>query len=137
VSRHRDGHPIPEDLPTVAPAPVPAPAPIPAPVPTRTAPPAAPPAAIPPPVPDTPVAPARAEAGSTVDRVVAIFSTSLGITEISSTDDFFELGGNSLTAVEVMNQVRKEFAVDLSIAALFDHPTIEQLATELQRRGAA
>jgi acyl carrier protein len=136
VSRHRDGTPIPEDLPTAAPAPstaVPAPAAVAAPPPVAPA-----PARVRAAVPAPAASPAPAAGSeSTVDRVVAIFASSLGIAEISPTDDFFELGGNSLTAVEVMSQVRKEFAVDLSIAALFDHPTIEQLATELHRRGAA
>lgn len=126
VSRHRDDRPVAEDLPTAAPVVPPPHAPTPEPmadpVPARVA---------------EPVPPPANAHSSTVDRVVSIFASSLGIENMSASDDFFELGGNSLTAVEVMTRVRKEFAVDLSIAALFDHPTIERLATELRRRGAA
>jgi acyl transferase domain-containing protein/acyl carrier protein len=75
--------------------------------------------------------------GTVLERVRAVFALSLGIPEIGPADDFFDLGGNSLTAVEVMTSVRKEFKVDLSIAALFDHPTVEQLADELRRRGVS
>ncbi|MBC3840301.1 acyl carrier protein [Streptacidiphilus sp. 4-A2] len=55
---------------------------------------------------------------------------------ISSDDDFFDLGGNSLTAVELMSQIRKHYALNLSIAALFDYPTLRTLAAELRTRGA-
>jgi phthiocerol/phenolphthiocerol synthesis type-I polyketide synthase E len=133
VSRHRDDVPIPEDLTVAvsasAPAQTVAGVPAPAAPAAKTVPAVV---AAPPSAPEPPADPA-----STVDRLLAIFAKSLGTAQIVATDDFFELGGNSLTAVEVMNRVRKEFAVNLSIAALFDHPTIEQLAGELQRRAGA
>lgn len=141
VSRHRGGRPVPEDLglsvthvaPLVVAEPV------------HTGPPVvgetnAPGLVAPAPAADpgaTTTAKQAATDGSLVGRVSAVFARSLGMPGVDTGDDFFELGGNSLTAVEVMSQIRKEFAVDLSIAALFDYPTIGQLAEELQRRGVA
>ncbi|MFE4976386.1 SDR family NAD(P)-dependent oxidoreductase [Kitasatospora sp. NPDC056651] len=70
------------------------------------------------------------------ERLRELWKESLGAEAISAEDDFFELGGNSLTAVELMSQIRKQYALDLSIAALFDYPTLHGLAAELRTRGA-
>ena len=131
VSRHRGGRPVPEEL-ALSVAPV-----APAKVPDRPVAVAAPEPTAPEPVPQPPATAEQSSDGSLVGRVSAVFARSLGIPGVDTGDDFFQLGGNSLTAVEVMSQIRAEFAVDLSIAALFDYPTIGQLAEELQRRGVA
>lgn len=52
----------------------------------------------------------------------------LGIKNISTTDNFFDLGGHSMVAVQVMVEVEKLTGQRLPIALLFDHPTIQQLA---------
>jgi aspartate racemase len=43
-------------------------------------------------------------------------------------DNFFELGGDSLLAVRLLIEVNKEFDKKLPLAAVFQAPTIEQLA---------
>ncbi|MEU1516189.1 type I polyketide synthase [Streptomyces sp. NPDC005811] len=77
-----------------------------------------------------------ARTASVDDRVAAVWSAMLGIGNVALDDDFFELGGNSLTAVELMSHLRAEFGIDLSIAAMFDFPTPRTLAKELRRLGA-
>ena len=52
----------------------------------------------------------------------------LGEQEIGPDTDFFDLGGNSLTAVELMAAVRTEFDVELRTIVLFEHPTLDALA---------
>ena len=42
-------------------------------------------------------------------------------------DDFFELGGQSLTGVRLLAKVKKKYGVDLKLATLFSAPTIEKL----------
>jgi hypothetical protein len=51
-------------------------------------------------------------------------------------DDFFESGGNSLTAWQLMARIRKQFAVRLPVATLFANPTIAGLARVLVEEGA-
>ena len=75
----------------------------------------------------TPVPTALDEA-DVAARLTAIWAEAIGSSRIGVDEDFFELGGNSLTAVGLMSTVRQEFAVELSIAALFDFPTIASLA---------
>ena len=51
---------------------------------------------------------------------------------IGVTDDFFKLGGNSLTAIQLMFEIENRFDVKLSLTSLFPHATIESLATQIQ-----
>ena len=54
--------------------------------------------------------------------------TALRQHRISIFDDFFELGGNSLQATQIIAQARSHFSVDVSLNALFEEPTIAGLA---------
>ena len=102
----------------------------PAPPPVRIAAPATEPAA--------PARPTAARVDQTVeDRVRMLWADSLGVTDIGDQQDFFVLGGNSLTAVELISQIRTEFGADIGMAALFDFPTVGALAEELRRLQAA
>ncbi|MFE2943951.1 amino acid adenylation domain-containing protein [Streptomyces sp. NPDC059255] len=54
---------------------------------------------------------------------------------IGVTDDFFAVGGTSLSAIKVAHLIRERFGRDLPIRDVLEHPTIERLAAHL-RRGA-
>jgi phthiocerol/phenolphthiocerol synthesis type-I polyketide synthase E len=78
--------------------------------------------------------PGGAEPAGTIDRLRALWRGLLGPIDIPSDADFFDLGGNSLSAVELMTRVRAEFGVEIGIVALFDHPTLDALAVEVDQR---
>jgi acyl carrier protein len=68
-------------------------------------------------------------------QVAAIWQNMLGIEKVGIRDNFFEVGGDSLTGTRMINQLRKVLAVDLSIRQLFTKPTIEGIAeTIMQQR---
>ncbi len=46
-------------------------------------------------------------------------------------DNFFEIGGNSLSAVQVMTKVRKYLGLKLPVKLLFENQTIKEFAGEL------
>ena len=73
-------------------------------------------------------------AASVSDRVRQLWSRTLGLADIGLDDDFFDLGGNSLSAVELMSRVRDTFGVELSIGVFFDAPTLGQLCAVLEQR---
>jgi amino acid adenylation domain-containing protein len=65
-----------------------------------------------------------------------IWQRALGQKHIGVTDDFFDLGGQSLMAVKISNEVERTFGVRLPLATLFECPTVEQFAKRLGELGA-
>jgi phthiocerol/phenolphthiocerol synthesis type-I polyketide synthase E len=61
-----------------------------------------------------------------------IWSDVLGIGQIGVTDDFFELGGNSLVGLRLVAAVRKAVGVKLPMRALFDEPTVAEIAARVE-----
>ncbi len=61
-----------------------------------------------------------APASGTERRVAEIWSQLLGIGRIGRTDSFFDLGGNSLLAIQLASHLRKTFDIDLPIARIFE-----------------
>jgi thioesterase domain-containing protein len=55
----------------------------------------------------------------------------LGLEHVGSDESFFDLGGDSLAAVEICAQLAAETGIDLSASALLDAPTVERLAVRL------
>ncbi|MFF0221631.1 amino acid adenylation domain-containing protein [Streptomyces sp. NPDC004629] len=64
--------------------------------------------------------------------LAAVWSEVLGLDEIGVTDDFFALGGDSLSAVRVLTRVAAATGVELPPRALFETPTIERLAVRAE-----
>lgn len=56
----------------------------------------------------------------------------LEVDRIALDDDFFDLGGDSLSAAEFVEAFRAETETELPPAALFDHPTIARLDEALE-----
>ena len=66
----------------------------------------------------------------TEEALTKLWQEVLELAEVGVTDSFFELGGHSLKAVRIVARARKELGYQLTIADLFSHPTIEQLAAK-------
>ena len=57
-----------------------------------------------------------------------IWQEVLGIVQIGIDDNFFEMNGDSLLAVQVVHQVREQFRINLPTSLLFEKPTIRELS---------
>jgi acyl-CoA synthetase (AMP-forming)/AMP-acid ligase II/NADP-dependent 3-hydroxy acid dehydrogenase YdfG len=87
--------------------------------------------------PETPVQP---EPDATVQRdpeievaVAAIWRVTLRLPSLGHQDHFFDRGGNSLMAMRLVDRVNVAFNIDLSVQDLYDHPTVESLASAIDR----
>ncbi|AFY80290.1 type I polyketide synthase [Oscillatoria acuminata] len=62
------------------------------------------------------------------EAIASVWQQYLGIASISIHNDFFELGGDSLVAVQVLSQLREQFHTELPNHTLLEAPTIAELA---------
>lgn len=71
--------------------------------------------------------PAPAPSSSMTARLTALWVEILG-GSVGPDDDFFDLGGDSMTAVQLVERFQAETGIELPVSAVFDHPTVRQLA---------
>ena len=69
-------------------------------------------------------------------RLAAVWAEVLDIGAVSRADNFFEIGGDSLAANRIAAQLRDELAVELDAIAVFEAPTVAELAEHLAIVGA-
>jgi amino acid adenylation domain-containing protein len=65
-------------------------------------------------------------------KLAAAWQEVLNITNIGIDDDFFDLGGSSMVAIRVVNKINTSTEAGLTVAALYQLPTIRQLAEKIE-----
>ena len=69
-------------------------------------------------------------------RVAEVFQRVLGIEKVGIHDNYFDLGGNSLLSIQVIAELQKEFDMQVSPIAIFEAPTVSELAKLLSPAGS-
>lgn len=67
------------------------------------------------------------------ETLVRIWSEIIGVEHIGMQDNFFDLGGDSIKAVRLMDRIHTQLGVNPSLAMLFKYPTIARLAETLHK----
>lgn len=70
-------------------------------------------------------------------RLATMWSEVLGVGRIGLQDNFFDMGGHSLLAVQVIARIQSEVDRPVTLMDLFRHPTVEQLAQRLEGEHSA
>jgi amino acid adenylation domain-containing protein/FkbH-like protein len=69
-----------------------------------------------------------AAVSATIAAVAQVWSEVLQVGEIEATKNFFDLGGDSLKAIEVISRLQALLNVELPLVTFFEDPTIAHLA---------
>jgi acyl carrier protein len=77
-----------------------------------------------------------AAADDTEATIASIWAAALGVKTVSTTANFFDLGGHSLLVVQVQRQMRDALARDIAITDIFRFPTVRALAAHLGDAGS-
>lgn len=70
-------------------------------------------------------------------RLVEVWAEVLGLEGIGTEDNFFLIGGNSLSASRVIARLTQVFGCEVSVRTLFEQPTIGALAAHVAECAAA
>jgi acyl carrier protein len=54
------------------------------------------------------------------------------VEQIGIADNFFDLGGHSLNATQLVSRLRMKFGVDLTLAEFFVSPTIKDVSRQIE-----
>jgi amino acid adenylation domain-containing protein len=69
-------------------------------------------------------------------QVYLYFSTILGNENFGVTDDFFTIGGTSMSAIQIVSKIRESLWPNISVADILQHRTIESLIHHFQEKEA-
>ena len=77
----------------------------------------------------------RPPADAVEEILAGIFAQALGLERVGVDDSFFELGGDSISAMRVIAAVNTALSAGLSVRVLFEAPTVAQLAPRIGEEG--
>ncbi|WP_231996197.1 condensation domain-containing protein, partial [Mycobacterium scrofulaceum] len=77
----------------------------------------------------------RAPATAVEEILAGIYAQVLGVERVGADDSFFDLGGDSLSAMRVIAAINNGLESQLSVRALFEAPTVAQLAPRVGTGG--
>jgi amino acid adenylation domain-containing protein len=67
--------------------------------------------------------------------LAGIWADVLGRKNVGIDENFFEIGGHSLSAIQVISRIRRDLGVEIALRALFEAPVISDLACAIHRQG--
>jgi acyl-CoA synthetase (AMP-forming)/AMP-acid ligase II len=82
--------------------------------------------------------PAEATSGEsastpTAKTIAAMWAKALNVAAVGLHGDFFDLGGDSLKAASVINELQRSWGATVYVTAIFDAPTVSQFESYLER----
>jgi amino acid adenylation domain-containing protein/FkbM family methyltransferase len=76
-------------------------------------------------------------AGPVETTLAGLWGELLEVPQVGRQDRFFELGGHSLLALQLITRIQRDLAVDVSLAQLFEHSSLAELAQVIGAAQAA
>ncbi|UFH57438.1 amino acid adenylation domain-containing protein [Spirosoma sp. KNUC1025] len=69
----------------------------------------------------------------TETTMASLWAAVLSHPPVNADDHFFELGGSSLTAIQLISQIYRQFGVQLRMNDIFEHATLRELSAYVDR----
>ena len=66
--------------------------------------------------------------------MAAIWADVLRVERVGLRDDFFALGGVSLSAIRALGRIRTAFGIDVPVRCFFETPTVEAISAVIEER---
>lgn len=63
----------------------------------------------------------------TLERMRKIWCTNLGLPEVADDDNYFVIGGDSITGINLFAEIKKEFGAELEYTDMFDYQELKSL----------
>ena len=75
----------------------------------------------------------RAPTNAVEETLAEIYGAVLGLQRVGVDESFFDLGGNSLLAMQVIAAIRRVLKADVMVRTLFDAPSVAALSRQLRQ----
>lgn len=69
-----------------------------------------------------------------VSGLIRVWQKVLGTNDIDLNDNFFDIGGSSLTAIQLVTAVEKHFGTSVPVLAVFRYPVLREMAALLREQ---
>ncbi|PPJ02573.1 non-ribosomal peptide synthetase, partial [Nocardia nova] len=79
----------------------------------------------------------RAPSTPVEEILTTLYAHTLGLDHVGIDDSFFDLGGDSLSAMRLIAAINTTLDTDLSVRTVFDTPTVARLASGIGRAGSS
>src|SRR5262249_19688597 len=71
------------------------------------------------------------------EQLATIWSEALSVERVGIEHSFFEVGGHSLSAMQVASRIAQDLRLEMPLRTMFENPTISALADLIRRGGLA
>ncbi|MBC8756873.1 HAD-IIIC family phosphatase [Kordia sp. YSTF-M3] len=68
------------------------------------------------------------------NKLISFFKILLNVREVTITDRFFDLGGNSINATQLVSKIYQEFDVKLDLVYIFNNNTIQEMSEHIKEQ---
>ncbi len=69
-----------------------------------------------------------APVGELEETIAKVWEKVIGVKSVGRNDNFLELGGHSVSAIQAVSKLKNEYDINLPLKELFEHPTVKKLA---------
>jgi len=74
---------------------------------------------------------------ATMARLLPMWRDALRLSDVAVDDDLFNLGGHSLTVIQLVDRISTELGVEVALEAFYERPTVAEIADLIDRMAVA